>query len=80
MTGDVAHFRVERIRDRVIIAALRPFVARAIAANYGSRPGGIAEAAYLSLDPDGASPPLVREGCRATLGQIARDMLAGGAR
>jgi hypothetical protein len=72
-------FPIGRIRDRAIIAALRPFVEQAIAAKPGASARAISIAANRLIDPESASPTVAREGCRAVLEQIACDILAGGA-
>ena len=78
MSG-IVPFPVGRIRDRAILTALRPFVERAIAAKPGASARAVSVAANQLIDPENASQAIVREGCRAALEQIARDILAGDA-
>jgi hypothetical protein len=75
MSG-VSHFPVGRISDARLIQVLTVPVRQAIAEHPAASPDEIAEVALRAIDPGNTSPPMVREGARAALADIARSILA----
>jgi hypothetical protein len=75
MTGAAYHFPVERISDARLIEVLTVPVRQAIAERPTAGPDEIAEAVLRAIDPAAVSLPMVREGARATLADIARSIL-----